>query len=57
MRRAVAMVKPACERAFRANKKWVSYAGRRWRLVQDRGAYVLLERRGVSQWAPRAVVK
>jgi len=39
---------------FRANKRKVRYAGRRWRLLHDRGRWLLVERRGVVQWIPAA---
>jgi len=39
---------------FRANKRKVRYAGRRWRLVADRGRWLFVERRGVMQWIPAA---
>lgn len=48
--------------AFRRNKRKVRYAGRRWRLVDDRGRWVLIERGMtintlVSQWVPSACVR
>ena len=37
---------------FRANKRKVRYAGRRWRLVLDKGGWLFIERRGIAQWIP-----
>lgn len=37
---------------FRANKMRVRYGGMRWRLLQDRGRWLLVERRGTVQWIP-----
>ena len=33
---------------FRANKRKVRYAGRRWRLVLDKGGWLFIERRGIA---------
>ena len=43
---------PRASRAFSARQKIVRYAGLRWKLVADRGAWVFIARRGVEQWVP-----
>lgn len=41
-------------RRFRTNRKWVRYAGHRWRLVADRGTWLFISRRAgeYGQWIP-----
>lgn len=46
------------ERAFRSNRKYVRYHGRRWRLLQDRGRWLLVQslRGNVVQFVPTGAV-
>ncbi len=46
---------PGKASSFRSNKLTVRYAGMRWHLLQDRGKFLLIERRGCCQWIDRAV--
>jgi hypothetical protein len=49
-------------RRFRKDKQVVRYAGLRWRLVQDRGAWLFIERNQglmthMAQWIPAVCAK
>jgi hypothetical protein len=51
--RTVAHARPK----FRSNKATVRYAGMRWHLIQDRGTWLLLERRGCTQFVHSALCR